>query len=68
MPTAHRFTRPLTIAALSPQLPNRPVETLGERLARLRALLDRAEELRRKPDPLAALEVELRRMERLLED
>ena len=64
MPTAHRSTRPLTIAALSPPLP-RPVETLGERIAQLRALLDRAEELRRRPDPLVALEVELQRMERL---
>ena len=60
--------RPLTIAALSPPLPQRPVETLGERLAQLRALLHRSAELKRKPDPLAALEVELRRMERLLED
>ena len=60
--------KPLTIAALSPPLPNRPVETLGERIARLRALLDRSAELKRKPSPLAALEADLRRMERLLED
>ena len=49
-------------------IPERPAETLAERIAQLRALLHRSAELKRKPDPLAALEVELRQMERLLED
>ena len=60
--------RPLTIAALSPPLPEPPPETLGERLARLRALLHRSAELKRRPDPMTAVEIELQRMERLLED
>jgi hypothetical protein len=49
-------------------LPERPPDTFGERLAKLRALLDRAEELRRRSDPLARLQEDLRRMERLLQE
>jgi hypothetical protein len=46
--------------------PQRQPDTLAERLARLRALLDRADELKRRPDAFAAIEAELTRLERLL--
>jgi hypothetical protein len=65
MPTAS--PRPLTIDATDIPHPGRPPDTLAERLARLRALLDRADALRAKPD-LSAIEAELSRLERLLAD
>jgi hypothetical protein len=48
--------------------PQPPPDTLAERLARLRALLDRADELKRRPDAFAGIEADLRRLERVLEE
>jgi hypothetical protein len=59
---------PLTISSTSPPLPRRRVETLGERLACVRTPLDPAEELQPRSDPLARLEIELRQLQRLLDE
>jgi hypothetical protein len=58
----------LTISALSPPLPEPQPTSLVKRIERLRALLNRSDELRSKPDPLDQLRRELERMERLLQD